>query len=473
MSRRLLRLRSLLLAGIIWTMTMEEPGKAAPNAVPSGDPLPAMNMIIDASRDLASSAVYTTRATPEIVDEVINGAKVDGQGVSYSVSSALFLPDDRQAALEIVIDTRLATETQGVKDPVTTCNSTVAVIKVRKPVQITADGFSTQDACSAVSADLTLKDLTTKFKGLLDCLVKRIAYKRYDKEFDQTRAETEFKMGRKANHKVDQEVGEQIARGQKEYMEQFSKPLKETNLFPDPLLFRTSRDVLTAIGRLADEKDPPVIGPPPAVEGAPALAVRIHESLLNTAADRQYAGKTIRGSEVSTQLRQLGIKSGSEKETAPKGKNKEFEATFAREKPIRVALDHNTVRLTLRVANLRTDLSPEADEPNFTTRWETSVVYKLLDNGKGGIRLDRVGELKSVPLDENYKPITTKLSGFQVVERQRLHAELSEELFRKTLEIDELKPTGAMAKIGTLRSTQVGSAGGWLVLAWRRVPKPE
>lgn len=498
MIRCLLRLRILVLAGLFWAMTLHAESTSPPGVLPPASPpakvLPPMNMIVQISRDLASAAAYRTRVNPEIVDEVINEAKVDGTGTSYSIVGVEFLPDDKQASVELVIHSKLLTDTTGVKGPVTTFNSAVHCIEARKPVQITIDGLTTQYAYVSVQTDITLHGMATKFRGVTDSLVKQIATRIYDRDYDKSRSETEFKTGRKTINKVDEEVGEELQKGQKNFMEKLRRPLEKNKILADPFLFRTNHEVLTAIGRLADEKNPPVIHPAPAVEGAPALAVRVHESLLNTGADRLFAGKTFRDTDVQKQLEELGIPlpQTAKKEAEPakdktdkkeeepekdkkdkKDKKKEFEVTFAKEEAIRVAFEKNTLRVTLRVTNLKTDLSPDAEPEVFTNRWEISALYRLLRTEKGGIRLEREGDLKSIPLGDDEKPRTGKLSGPQIIERRRLNAILKEELFKETQEVDEVKPTGDLAKIGTLRTTQVGSSDGWLVVAWKRVPKPE
>src|SRR5947209_306149 len=106
MTRWLYRLRLLILFAVIWRMTVQEggsappvvlppvahaPGSPAPVAHAPGSPAPVahapgspgcppMNVIVEVSRDLASAAAEKTKVSPEIVDEVINGAKVDGTG---------------------------------------------------------------------------------------------------------------------------------------------------------------------------------------------------------------------------------------------------------------------------------------------------------------------------------------------------------------------------------------------------------
>jgi hypothetical protein len=416
-----------------------------------------MNFIVELSRDFVSAAAHTAKSEPEIVQEVILGAQVSGSGQSFGVASVEFIPDDHVARMELVVNGYAITDTRADKDPVRVYNSALTKFQARKPVCLTRDGLTSDFTYSASHADIHLDGIETRYSGLVDSVVKRVALRIYKRDQDKSRVISEFLASRKTNCKVDHEANEQLEKGNRDYQEKMIKPLQKRNILPETLVYRTSYDVLTGLGRMVDATDPPAIGAPPAIMGCPAVGLRVHESLLNTGADRLYAGKTVTKEDVEKDLKEFFGESFSL--SGRKDDERPFTVIFTREKPFRYSFHDGLVELTLRTETLKSE-DRSTSEP-----WGTTVVYRISKTEKG-FKLVREGDLKSRPL--NAEP-GAPLSGLRVGERRLLHRNL-EKIFRKEFELEELEFPDDLKKVGTLETTQVESTAGWLLLAWRRVP---
>jgi hypothetical protein len=304
-------------------------------------------------------------------------------------------------------------------------------------------------------------------------VIRGVAVHQYYRDEDEARQESERKARRKLLIKVNRETGLELAKQNTDFLEKVRQPLESKDLLGKPFLFRTTTEVLTASARLAEEADSRPIQPPPVVQGAPALAVRIHESLLNTGAARLYAGKTKTRADFEKDLSDLGVTRGSDqngstaaspagnKEQTPDQPSEDFEITFAPTEPITAGFDNQLVKLTVRNVGFKRDGTA------YNRPWQTTITYRLSKTAKG-LRLDQQGEIAPVPLDpQTLQP--TEMTGFRIAERRALIRLLQRNL-KAEYTMDEIRPTGDLQKIGTLESTQAESSRGWLLLAWKRNP---
>jgi hypothetical protein len=120
------------------------------------------------------------------------------------------------------------------------------------------------------------------------------------------------------------------------------------------------------------------------------------------------------------------------------------------------------VRLTLHIAHLSSG--------HEFSRWDVTGDFtpELAD---GGVTLRREN-LDAYPVGPDLKPLAEH-SSTQSGERQNLLDDLTKKSdqgrgFPKTIEIKEIKPTGDLAKVGTLAASDFITKDGWLTVAWNR-----
>ena len=103
--------------------------------------------------------------------------------------------------------------------------------------------------------------------------------------------------------------------------------------------------------------------------------------------------------------------------------------------------------------------------------WDLIAEYDLQPKD-GGLELTRDGDIEVLPTA--FDPTSgRRLSSRQVAVRSNLNKVINEladqgDGFPESISMPELKPTGDLADVGTLRLQHVASADGWLTLAWDR-----
>lgn len=453
----------LLLTGIVVLAGVN--GWSAPGEVhsPGRTDLP-MNLFIEINCDLASAAAYESRTSQDPVDEIILGSPVKGHAITFAVSGAEFLPDDEKASLELVVNGKSDSKTVATQGPVSAFNTNVTTFQARKPVSITAEGICWKPAYVGIRIDSELDCIEVKPKGAIGAIMRKLAYVLYERDKDKAREEGEYKGGVKLLEQLDKEADPELAKQNKEFHKQFRQPLEAKNLMGKPFLFRTTKELLIAMTRLVEEDQPPTILPPPKPEGLPAMTVRIHESLFNTAASRLYAGQTRDREGFLKDMKDLGLIDSDEAQKEKKDKKDEddFEITFAKKDPITATFADQRVKVTIRNTRFKREGTV------YERPWQTTLTFRLSKEDKA-FRLDREGDIDPVPLD----PATmqpTEMSGPRIVERRALIRLIRREMEDEYI-LDEIKPTGDLKKIGTLEADQGTSINGWLLLAWKRNPK--
>jgi hypothetical protein len=432
-------------------------------------PVPGLpvNVVVEVSSDLARAAAYRLKVEPEKVVDCILSADVRGYGLSFSAVGVEFCPDDDKASLELVVNGRLDTRTSSTKGPAITFNNGQTIFQARKPVWLTAEGLSWAPAHGDACTDLLLLGVRTDLPRCLDPIGRWYARRVYYRDEPQARSIVAGKTARRVEARFDREAGEQLAEQNQSFQEQLAR-LRQENLLPRPLLFRTSHEFLGAAGRLADEDRPPQLTPLPPLRGIPAVSLRLHESAVNTAARRRYAGKTLSTEELKEQWQGGGLFGATEtkfrvKYPEPKGgrpreEQRPFTVRFVDRDPLDLSFRDDRIRVSISTAELT------SEEEQTSQAWRTSATYRISRTAQG-LLLVREGNL-DIRL---YSRPDARVPGTLFAERTLIGRSF-DRFLPAEVEVGEVVLPDDLKKVGTLQTTQVEALAGWLVLAWKRVP---
>jgi hypothetical protein len=196
--------------------------------------------------------------------------------------------------------------------------------------------------------------------------------------------------------------------------------------------------------------------PAPALSETPDIALRLHESWLEAAANRMFAGK----SETAESMRQEIINQlGPVKRPPPKQTDEDRQSlafTFAKTRPVEFRFVDNTATMVIRATEFRI-------QSRALEGMEVTASYKV-EKTATGFRLTRLGELKVLPL--NYAPGKALTASQRAI--RTLLQRLLGDVFQEVMELDEIPVPRMFPMVGTLRPTQVQTANGWLVIGVRR-----
>src|SRR5262249_18895740 len=158
--------------------------------------------------------------------------------------------------------------------------------------------LSCAESCPSLDEN-TLNCLSTKFRGPLDPLVRNIATRVYNKKRAQIESDLLRDARKTINSQFDETSAKQFADANAKYEEKVRGPMIKRGIFPQRIQVLCSE---TELGVRALLNDPTgktrTFAAVPPIQGSPALAVRVEESILNNASHSLFAGKKFTGEEL-------------------------------------------------------------------------------------------------------------------------------------------------------------------------------
>jgi hypothetical protein len=414
------------------------------------------NFLAEVSRALVCAAVGDCRDRPETVDDTIHGTRVTGAGRSHSVIGIEFVPCDRRAVLDLTLTGTAKTQTIGVTGPVRVYTTAATRFAGRKRITTDAERLELTPAVVRVRQDTELTNVGTQFAGPLDRVVSGVAARTFYRDQDETNQESAQITERSIALEFDRDACQQIAEGERCYRRQQAE-LKRRGLWPQDLRLSTTIDELRMRGKLTGVASGGW-GLPPTVVGRPDLAVRVHESLFNNAAAKHYGGRTVSGEGLDRDFTSvLGPQTPAGGRLDPEDRE-EFAVMFA-EAPLTAAFADGQVRAVVHTRGFT------SEDRQITDPFDIRVAYDLTRSSTG-LTLTR-RELEVLPAD-----VATGKRRMSL--RESSLAKLLSKRFDKLLpakqEVAIGDLPGGLRKLGRLLPTQADAVGGWLAVAWRRVP---
>jgi hypothetical protein len=436
---------------------------ALPIAGRSQDPKspPDPNFLAEIRAPLVNAAIGQTFDRPEYISEQVYGAQVTGSGRSQGAISVTLVPSPNMAVLDLNLRGVTNSRTVGVKGRVQVYTNNLTTFAAVKRVCLTPEGASACPAGAAVDQDTDLACVTTSFKCRpVDCLTRRVAGRVFQRKEEEGEREGAGRIARRLEEGFDKETGEQLAKANESFRREFREPLEKRGIYPDSLAMSTTADAVHVRGRLGATPD---LSAPPPVTPDSEVAIRVHESLPNTASTRQFGGKTYDGEKLTKEFDELfGPRGKKDKKSPPKKADTEVEITFAKVNPIETRFRDSKVSITIHGTRFKAE-DEEYEAMDITARY-------VLRKTAAGLEAVREKELVIVPPD--YVPGKTKLKSSQIALRRILQRRLDPEVFPERFDLKEITPTGDLAKLGTLVTTQAEAIDGWLVIGLKRSGSP-
>jgi len=413
------------------------------------------NLYLELSDTLVDAAIARDVDETASVVDVILKTEICGSGHTTGRIKARLVPDTDAASVELLFRGVNNSENVGSHGPVRIYSRAVTQLEAAKRLRIDTEGIHGLPATSEATASTTIEDVRS-VRGRR--LVERLAWKRVCRD----KAKAEWVGSRHAEQRVgdrfDAQVEKLIAEANRRYADDFRGPLWEHKLLPRKLRFSTTRDTLRVTALQAGGSQLAADSPPPPVLARADLAIRVHESAINNAANSKLAGMTL-GEEqlLATITRLLGR---LPEKLTPNDQQEPWAISFARRRPVSVSFSGDRFGITLRA---RRFFRGETRHVGMNV----SVNYKIEESG-GSLRAIRHGRLEIFP--PGFVPGSGKrLSARQQSIRHLLERRF-EQIFERELMAQKLTLPDKWGKVGELSLVQWETAGGWLVMAWRRTP---
>lgn len=320
------------------------------------------NVRIVTSEEFLSRLLSDSRTEQGQVVDFILGANVGGWQTTSTNVAVDLKPSKNEARWDIVLTGTVQSNTQGVTSQATVYTLGNHSFRAAKEVRFNGTKFTTAPGTISVNANNTTTGVATQFSGgLFGGIADRIAFREAEARRGQAQAIAASRIQDRVLPRFDKEVNEAFAKAEKDLQAELFDHLRETNLYPDAMLFQTTEHEFRVNTRLMGDLELGANQAPAVFTSNTGATLFVHESEMNNGADRiGLAGKTMTDDELRTHLEQFFTKALNrefkiEKPAEPAPEPGEEEGgkppgtfVFAASDPIRIHLKDGVLSLVLR-----------------------------------------------------------------------------------------------------------------------------
>jgi hypothetical protein len=414
------------------------------------------NLFLDVDERLLGNAVNRAVDETAPINDTVLGTRVSGSGRTTGLVLLDFVPSRQQAVVDLKLDATNHSTTRGSQGPVTVHTLGTTTIGARKRILIDDQRV----AALPVEAHADT-DARTAGIGVNKRFGKRLIRKIASRKIAEMRPRAEAISAAKARERVRTQFEEQtasaITQAGRDYQAKFRRPLMERGWYPELLQMSTSDTRLSVLARKALPDQIGAFTAPPAVDPDAVLAARVHESLVNNAAEITLGGRTITQQFVEEQIRKnngrLPEALGNDPDQKP------WSITFAKRKPVELDAGDDRVKVTVRGSRFT---SGEREFPAM----DISAAYRI-EPGPGGVRLVRDGDVQIYP--PGFVPGGGEKLTVQETSLRRILQKRFNKVFDEVVDVEPLKLPGELERAGPLPMEQcVARKDGWVAVGWRK-----
>ncbi|MFV2070146.1 MAG: hypothetical protein ACC645_24530, partial [Pirellulales bacterium] len=375
----------------------------------------------------------TVDDTSSITDDIL-GTKITGEGHTLAKLDVALVPNNRYAQLSALLAGRVMTETVGSNGPVFIFTDGEATFAAEKSILIDDKGFHVKPAVCKASITSDIHGISTTRDGRMgERMIRKVAWKRIGKQRGRAEKIAEEHAARRVEERFDREANPQLTKANKNFNDDFRKPLLRLGEFPQLLRFSSSEDHLFVQSLQANRYQLGAPTNPPEHAGDADLSVRVHETWVNNLAGAVLAGKTF----TDADQEKMGKRLGGEWEEKLKSDADDdpWSITYAASRPVTLSFDENRFSVTIRGRRFT------SGERSFKAMDITAVYH--LEKTATGAKLTRQGELRIFP--PHFVEGKNKLSASQVALRRLLNKRMGK-LFPPEILADSKELSGEWAK---------------------------
>ncbi len=394
------------------------------------------------------------------VNDCILGTAICGTGHTVGRITVRPAVDARRAAFDAVFSGVTTSRTLGSNRSARIRSLGYTTIHARKRLVFDIDGLHALPANSTASTRSSITGVGSTAPGLRGRIVTRIARRKAAQSQGQAEAAGSSHASAEFNRSMDAEAGPQVELANNTYYK-LRRRLARRRQFPELMAFATSGQRLGFVAVQADRRQLAAQDEAPALLGQPALAVRLHESVVNNAAFGLLAGETVTQEKLEALLVDLlgkvpeGFATDADQEP--------WSITLDRVEPVTLRFVDNGFHLTIR-GERYTSGDGRYDAMNVAAKYQ-------FDQGSTGLVLRRTEELEILP--PKFDPSSGQKLGIRQTTLRNLLKRRFSKIFKTEIAVEGFALPQQFRELGSFLATQHQTAGGWLVLAWRNDPNVE
>jgi len=435
-------------------------GQSAPLVKAVRGTLGLPNAFFALHEDLLSYQVNRPIDQVQPVDELILGTRVRGCGRTIGTVRLDLVPCRDRAALELVFAAHNFAQTRGSQGPVTVRNRGVTALEASRLLLIDDRTVTPLPVAVGVEADSKIVGIDVHAR-LGRNLIRRIAARKAAEMSPRAEVIAEGRARDRLARQFTEQTDPAVARMRTELDRRVRGPLEDRGIYPELVQLGTSDVQLEAIARTALPGQLGAPSAPPPVATDRLIAARIHETAINDAFEKRFAGILFRQADAEKMARDAGRELpeslGASVDSEP------WAVTFAAENPITVAFGDGKARLTIRGEGF------ERGTREYDGMF-IQVDYRIAQ-AEGRWKLVREGDVRIYPKDFDPEE-DRRLSLGQTAIRGMLKRRF-DRLFKPEIEVQDLPLQGELESLGPLPLAELTARrDGWIVAAWREKSGP-
>jgi hypothetical protein len=414
------------------------------------------NLYLDVKEDLLAPMVNRVVDEHAPVNDTILGTRVRGNGHTTGFVLLDFVPSLNSAMVDLVLDATNHSSTRSSKGPVTVHTQGTTTLDARKRIMI--DDQRVTSLPASASADVRTR---TAGIGVTSRFGKRFIRKMATKKIAEIRPQAEAISRSRAEERARQQFESQtagaLAQAASDYQTRFRRPLLERGWYPEMLHLSTSDSTMSVVARKALSDQIAAFSAPPPVDPDAVLAARVHETMVNNAAEITLGGRTITQQFVEEQIKKnngtLPESLGNDPDQPP------WSITFAKRLPVQLDADDDRVKVTVRGSKFT---SGDREFPAMDI-W---AAYRI-EPAAGAIRLVRDGDVQIYPPD--FVPGGGEKLSVAETSLRRILQKRFNKVFKEVVDVEPLDLPGELKNAGPLPMEQlVARKDGWVAAGWRK-----
>ncbi len=251
------------------------------------------NLHFQVSSDFLAQAFQRSIDESFEINDCILDTTVRGRGTAKGETLAVFFPNENHAEIRLSLTTQMRSDTLGFNGPIRVSSVSGGTVSGEKTIFLSEEVFRTTPARAWANVSSRTTGIGANGGPIVSSILQKVAAKQISKRKPSYDAEARRVAARRLsgrlNQETDREIGQLFARYQKEFRE----PLLKSGLFVDRWKFQTTSRELKWTSTVRSGSQPCATENPPELPGDSDMAVRVHQSALNNAAQTRLAGRRI------------------------------------------------------------------------------------------------------------------------------------------------------------------------------------
>ena len=391
------------------------------------------------------------------IDDVILGTVIHGTGRTVGETKTSLTPNPTFATFDALLNAVNYSNTIGRNGPVCIYSTGQTSLAANKRLWLDETGLHAHPAKTAAETHTTINNIVS-IKGRK--FVEKIAWRRAGKQLCEAEAIASEHAACRLGVRVNGQADPSIQKANEQFEAKGRVPLEERRAFPRGMSFDTLASALEIHGTEALESQLAAPSAPPELTRPADVAVRIHESMINNAAETVLTGMRLNDDMVQRTALEL---LGRLPEQIKPDKNQEpftivFPPANARVPPITVSFAESGFAVTLHGQEYYLG---DRQQPGM----DVKASYKFVKTPEG-YRAVRQGDLQIYGFGQ---VPGAKRSVIQQGIYTALQAKFGK-VFAPEIKLQGLKfNNGKLASAGQLVPQEIIAQDGWLAVGYCRV----